>query len=39
MLLKCFGEFMGTLVLVLLGNGVVRASCSSAPKRKAPVGW
>ena len=23
MLAKCFGEFMGTLVLVLLGDGVV----------------
>ena len=23
MLAKCFGEFMGTLVLILLGDGVV----------------
>ena len=23
MLTKCFGEFMGTLMLILLGNGVL----------------
>ena len=30
-----FGEFMGTMVLVLLGNGVIAAFCTSRLSAKA----
>lgn len=44
MLAKCFGEFMGTAVLILLGDGVVanvllrhRPSCRTTYRRR--LGW
>lgn len=38
MLAKCFGEFMGTLVLVLLGNGVVANVLLKRSKAEG-AGW
>jgi glycerol uptake facilitator protein len=38
MYLKCFGEFMGTLVLVLLGNGVV-ANVLLKHSKAEGAGW
>src|SRR6201988_1221799 len=38
MLAKCFGEFMGTLVLVLLGNGVV-ANVLLKHSKAEGAGW
>src|SRR6266403_2142282 len=38
MLAKCFGEFMGTLVLVLLGDGVVANVLLKRSKAEA-AGW
>ena len=38
MLEKCFGEFMGTLVLILLGDGVVAGVLLKRSKAEAS-GW
>jgi glycerol uptake facilitator protein len=38
MLAKCFGEFMGTLILVLLGDGVVAAVLLKRSKAEG-AGW
>src|SRR5262249_61176255 len=38
MLAKCFGEFMGTLVLILLGDGVVANVLLKRSKAEA-AGW
>src|SRR5262244_759343 len=38
MLAKCFGEFMGTLVLVLLGDGVV-ANVLLRQSKAEGAGW
>jgi hypothetical protein len=37
---KCFGEFMGTLVLVLLGDGALaNVSLKHSKAEGAPAGW
>jgi glycerol uptake facilitator len=38
MLAKCFGEFMATLVLILLGDGVVRGVLLKRSKAEG-AGW
>jgi glycerol uptake facilitator protein len=38
MLAKCFGEFMGTLVLILLGDGVVAGVLLKRSKAEG-AGW
>src|SRR5260370_7524053 len=38
MLVKCFGEFMGTLVLILLGDGVVANVLLKRSKAEG-AGW
>jgi len=38
MLAKCFGEFMGTLILILLGNGVVAGVLLKRSKAEG-AGW
>ena len=38
MLAKCFGEFMGTLVLILLGDGVVANVLLKRSKAEG-AGW
>src|SRR5262250_3434930 len=38
MLAKCFGEFMGTLMLILLGNGVVAGVLLKRSKAEG-AGW
>jgi glycerol uptake facilitator protein len=38
MLAKCFGEFMGTLILVLLGDGVVAGILLKRSKAEG-TGW
>jgi glycerol uptake facilitator protein len=38
MLTKCFGEFMGTLMLILLGNGVV-ANVLLRRSKAEGAGW
>lgn len=36
---RCFGEFMGTLVLVLLGDGVVANVLLKRQKAEGGTGW